>query len=182
MRGAGGARVSDRVTLRRLSGTPEDRAALLRVMCASPAFYRTVCAREADERDVDELFAVAPPGVAAADKHVLAVEERGVVVGCADLVRGWPAPEVAFIGLLVLEEGVRGRGLGRAAYAALEERARSWGATRLRLGVLEVNARGQAFWSRLGFEVAGEPAPWREGGVETRVFAMERALGDRAGA
>lgn len=82
---------------------------------------------------------------------VVAWDESGRVVGFAQLLLRHPGDGHPWIGLLLVDGRLPRRGNGRAIVEALEGRFRAEGATALRLGVLEVNAPAQPFWSALGY-------------------------------
>jgi len=67
-----------------------------------------------------------PPDVEHADKFVWGITLEGGMIGCADVIRGWPSADTAHIGLLLLTESYHGRGLGRRAYEAIEVQTRRW--------------------------------------------------------
>jgi hypothetical protein len=55
----------------------------------------------------------------------------------------------------------RGRGLGRAAYEAIEAQVRRWPQVyTLRLAIVATNAEVVAFWHRMGFSETGEVRPY----------------------
>jgi RimJ/RimL family protein N-acetyltransferase len=86
-----------------------------------------------------------PPEVGYADKLVWGITLEDVMVGCADVIRGWPSNETAYIGLLLLTESHHGTGLVRRAYEAIEAQARQWPQVRtLRLAVVATNAQNVA--------------------------------------
>ena len=60
--------------------------------------------------------------------------------------------EYAYVSDLVVREGHRGRGLGRALLGRAEEHARREGATLLRIAVLARNAGAVALYESSGFE------------------------------
>ena len=115
----------------------------------------------------DELIEELPPGREHRDKwiHLWSVEPGAPAVAVTDLVCGYPADAELFLGLLALDPAWRGRGLGAAILAAVEEMAAGGGGHTLWLAVLERNPRAQRFWSREGFEVVdrvvrrGRPDP-----------------------
>ncbi|MBS1962575.1 MAG: GNAT family N-acetyltransferase [Bdellovibrionales bacterium] len=84
----------------------------------------------------------------------------GVPVGECSLQLGvphrlWKEPDVAWFGILLGEASARGRGLGRAFFALLEDEARRIGATRAELGVFEFNTRARRLYEKLGYERFG---------------------------
>jgi ribosomal protein S18 acetylase RimI-like enzyme len=86
---------------------------------------------------------------------LLAPPAGGAPVGVLDLYLHHPEPGVAHVGLLLLRQAFRGRGLGRELVEALEETLGKSGFSALRLSVGDENPGARDFWERLGFEPAG---------------------------
>ena len=161
--------------LRRLAaGDAADVRELQRVLQAAPGYSLLVEGRPPPAQAAREMFEALPPGKAHAGKFVLGFEDAtGTLVGCADLIRGYPEPQVAFIGLLLFAETSQGRGPGPAARRPLETLARGWGCRALRLAVIETNPRALAFWRREGFvQRLRKPSP----GFTGAAIVMERPL------
>lgn len=102
-----------------------------------------------------EFFTDGPPGCDPARSHRLGLFHGGRLVGLAELSFGFPQPEDAYLGLMILHPEVRGKGFGARLLAHAEGLARAAGTPRLYLGVLEENPRGRAFWQREGFVATG---------------------------
>lgn len=122
------------------------------------------------------LLAALPPGKTAEDKFVFGVSRSGELVGCVDVVRGYPTNNTAFIGLLLICEGYQGLGYGGAAYQLLEGLIAGWGSTKVRLAVVQSNPQAVGFWARMGFEETGERLPYCDGVVKSWLFPMEKLL------
>ena len=101
------------------------------------------------------FFTDCPPGCDPARSHRLGLFVGGRLSGLAELAFGFPEPEDAYLGQMILAPRARGSGHGRTLLAEVERRARAEGAPRLYLAVLEANARGRAFWEREGFRATG---------------------------
>jgi RimJ/RimL family protein N-acetyltransferase len=124
-----------------------------------------------------EFFERVPPGREREHKHTLGVFDGDAMVGCIDLVRGWPDEATAVIGLLLLEPAARGRGIGRVAYQAIEAQARAWPEIRqLRAVVIESNAAARPFWERLGFRANGQTRPHEAGRVKSTAIVLMKPL------
>jgi RimJ/RimL family protein N-acetyltransferase len=121
-----------------------------------------------------DFFERLPPGKTPADKYPLGIfAAEGRLVGCIDLVRGWPDAATAAIGLLLLEPAARGRGVGATAVAAIEATARQWSEIEtLRAVVLDSNDVARPFWEKQGFSATGQTRPHEAGTVRTvaRIF------------
>jgi RimJ/RimL family protein N-acetyltransferase len=124
---------------------------------------------------VDRLKTMGEQGTGA---YVLA-EHGGKIVGFLGAFAGPVARTrgVIYIAHVGVRETWRGRGVGAALFAAIEEWARAQGAWRLDLRVDTQNARGLALYRRRGFAVEGRivDGAFREG-VWCDHFLMAKAL------
>lgn len=111
--------------------------------------------RAPDRHKAAEFFTDGPPGCDPAASHRLGLFQDGTLIGVAELSFGFPLPADAYLGLMLLDPAARGRGLGPALLAEVEDRARAASAPRLYLAVLAANPRGRAFWLRHGFSDTG---------------------------
>lgn len=152
---------------------PADVAAVQALLEAAPDYALRVEGRLPRPGDALEALADLPPGVQPEAKLFGVYWQADERVGCLDLVRGYPEPTVAYLGLLLFAERVHGRGLGTEALAHAESLARGWGCTALRLAVIETNLPALRFWRRRGFrELYRKPMPRFTG----EAIVMERAL------
>jgi GNAT superfamily N-acetyltransferase len=111
--------------------------------------------RPADLQKARDFFTDGPPGCDPGRSHRLGLFEGDRLAGVAELSFGFPAPEDAYLGLMMLAPRIRGGGHGAAFLAHVEGLARAAGAPLLYLAVLEENPRGRAFWEREGFHATG---------------------------
>lgn len=166
-----------RVSLRLLRGEPDEMAELQRVLESAPTYSQRVTGSPAGPADAQSTYSALPPGKSYDDKFVFGVDADGRMVGCIDLIRGYPLPATAHIGLLLIDEAMQGLGLGRAAFALLEAHVRAWHACRrLRIGVVAANSRVMPFWQKAGFVPTGEVKPYRYGAVVSAVLVLEKRL------
>jgi GNAT superfamily N-acetyltransferase len=148
------------LSLSLLTGRPADIAAVQSVLAAAPGYFRATTGRPPGDDEAQRLFAELPPGRSDADKRVWGLVADGATIGCADVVRGWNAPDKAIIGLLLLAEPWQGRGLGRAFAARVEEAIAAWPEVgTIRLGVVAGHDRALRFWRRCGYRETGEVKP-----------------------
>jgi hypothetical protein len=78
--------------------------ALQRVIGAAPGFALAVTGLPPGPADAQNTFTALPEGKSEDDKFVYGVYLDGQMIGCADVVRGYPDPSTAFIGLLLISE------------------------------------------------------------------------------
>jgi len=166
----------DALTLRLLTGAPAEMAALQCVLEAAPAYFCCVNGTEPGGAEAQSTFTALPEGKSYDDKFVWGLYSGGAMIGCADVIRGYPSRERAIIGLLLLAEAWQRRGLGRAFAALLEQKIASWPEIkRLRIGVVASNEGALAFWRKLGYSETGEVRPAHSGFVR-EVIVLEKPL------
>lgn len=107
-------------------------------------------------------------------KFGIAGEDGLLAIG--DLAFGYPQPDDAFIGLLLLVPEWRGAGLGGAIVAEVKRLALARGASRLLVGVLDANARARVFWERQGFRLTQTSGPLAFGERRHVVHRLELPL------
>ena len=172
---------SDKVTLRLLDGSPMDMAALQDVLEQAPTYAERVTGLPVGAADAQSTYSILPQGKSYEDKFVLGVFVADRMIGCIDLIRGWPRPDTAHVGLLLLAEPFQGKGYGRRAYEELEVFIRNWETcSRVRLGVVGTNTQVLPFWQRRGFVQTGEVKPYFYGSISSEVVILERALPNAA--
>lgn len=101
----------------------------------------------------------------------------GALIAIGDLAFGYPEPDDAYLGLLLLIPEARGRGLGEAIFGGVKHIASLRGASRLLVGILDVNARARAFWERQGFKLTQTSGPHAFGERQHIVHRFELSLG-----
>ncbi|MCW3837953.1 GNAT family N-acetyltransferase [Sphingomonas canadensis] len=101
--------------------------------------------------------------------RLLAAWEGETPLGCVNVQdRGGG---LAYLGLLCVEPGLQGAGLGRRLIAAAEDCARTgFGATRIEMTVIDRRTELIAWYIRHGFEPTGEVRPFPDPALEP--FAM----------
>jgi uncharacterized protein len=123
------------------------------------------------------LLSATPDGYGRESKYVFAVMLDSEPIGVVDIIRDFPNPSTAFIGLLAVVETHQRRGLGRAAFKVVEQFARhELMASKLRLGVVVTNPVLE-FWLMMGFRETGEVKSYSGERVTSTVLLLEKPLG-----
>ncbi len=93
-----------------------------------------------------------PPNKTMKDKFVFGVyKETGDLAAVIDLVKDYIAPGEWIIGLLMIDPGERGKGLGKDLHAFIKAWVLERHGNVLRIGVVEANRRGYKFWCEMGY-------------------------------
>ncbi|MBL9050647.1 MAG: GNAT family N-acetyltransferase [Tabrizicola sp.] len=134
---------------------PSETALVAQFYREAPDYWLMAEGRVDPERQAQEFFTDAPPNCdpAQSDRLGLFIDHR--LSGVAEVSYGFPEPNDAYLGLMILGPWAQGSGHGRSFLANAETLARKHHAARLYLAVLDVNARGRAFWEREGFRPTG---------------------------
>jgi RimJ/RimL family protein N-acetyltransferase len=167
------------LTLRRLNPTDSKDCDLLQAVLEGTPKYSLMTTGEPARPDAAErVFQALPEGRNYDHKLVFGVFLGSEMVGCADLVRGYPNPETAMLGLLLIVEKHQNRGVGMTAYRTLEkELLDSWPEiATVRIGVLHGNDGAFRFWKEAGFRDTGQRAQYEEGLLSLENHVLERKV------
>lgn len=167
---------TESVRLVRMSGNQGDVLRLQRTLEGAPRYSLAITGRPPHADAAATLLSEIPPGKSQEDKFVFGVYVGDSLVGCADVLRGYPDPGTAFIGLLLICEEWQGRGLGLRACREIESLIAGWACEKARLAVVRANAPALGFWHRAGFAETGECVDYSRGTVRSELVLMEKTL------
>jgi len=148
-----------------------------RVFLAAADYVRMMEGTAPGPAQAAGFFMGVPPDCDITQSVKVGLFEGDSLLCIADMAFGYPHPGDAYIGLLLCIPEARGKGIGAAVLALLEEEARARGATRMYAGVAEANTGGRAFWMRQGFAPLRRVGPVRVGGKQHMIDRMGKALG-----
>lgn len=150
------------IYLRLLTGQPCEMAALQHILEAAPTDAELVTGHPPGAAEAQSLFAALPPGMTSDSKYLYGfMTDVPQLVGCADLIRGWPTHSTALLGLLLLDQEHQGHGLGESAYQEVEAKVRRWPEIdMLRVSIVRSSAAVLPFWRDVGFVETGEVRPY----------------------
>ncbi|MES2540337.1 MAG: GNAT family N-acetyltransferase [Pseudomonadota bacterium] len=134
---------------------PSETALVTQFYREAPDYWLLAEGRADAERHAQEFFTDAPPNCDPAQSDRLGLFLNQRLSGVAELSYGFPEPNDAYLGLMILGPWAQGAGHGRTFLTHVETLARKRHAARLYLAVLDVNPRGLAFWEREGFTSTG---------------------------
>jgi ribosomal protein S18 acetylase RimI-like enzyme len=132
---------------------PETDSAAVRELFARAADYVQLEIGElpSDAQTID-FFTSAPPGIDPTTSLRLGMYLPGSqLVAIADLAFGYPNPDDAYVGLLLIDPNHRGQRLGQQMLGHVFAAASARKAKRILIAVLEDNPKAQRFWQKMGF-------------------------------
>lgn len=163
--------------IRILTGETEEMADLQQVFVDCADYTEKVTGLPPGPADAQSQFSQLPPDKDYDDKLVYGIYEQDRMVGCIDLIRGYPDDTTAYLGLLLLTPPSRGRGIGAQAYALVESIVFGWGTCqKILLAVVRTVEEVIPFWRRMGFHETGEVRPYQYESLESEAILMEKSL------
>lgn len=168
-----------KVDLRLLTGQPSELGGLQRALAGAPTYAERVSGHLPAVDAATRLLSALPAGMTYDCKYVYGFLISGPeMIGCVDIIRGWPEPGTALIGLLLLREKDQGRGLGRSVYELVEAKVRRWPEIdMIRIPVVRTNDIVLPFWRRMGFAETGEVQPYENDDIVSESIILAKSLG-----
>src|ERR1700674_4553243 len=150
-------RLSTALILRLLRGEPPEMAALQCVLEMAPAYYQSMTGAPPCGALAQSMFTALPPDKTYDDKFVWGLYAGDAMIGCADVIRGYPVRDKALLSLLSLAGPWQRLGLGRAFAMLVEQAILTWNEiSNLRLGVAVSNPGADHLWRKMGYLETGE--------------------------
>lgn len=134
---------------------PSETALVAQFYREAPDYWLLAEGRADPGHKAAGFFTDAPPACDPAESHRLGLFLQHRLSGVAEVSYGFPQPNDAYLGLMILGPWAQGAGHGRSFLAHAEALARARHARNLYLAVLDKNPRGRAFWLREGFAPTG---------------------------
>ena len=164
------------MTLIRALDPDADAAAVRHLFDRAADYIDLETGEDPSDAHVADFFAPAPFATGPAGTLKLGLFSGGRLDAIADLAFGFPEPQDAFIGLLLIAADRRGHGLGHLFVDHMVDVARARHAPRLFIAVLEANPRARVFWEREGFVQVLKGPPTQMGRRTHVRWRMERKL------
>ena len=151
--------------------TEADISAVYKLAKSNAKYYeymKTVPTRESLTEVISEL----PEGASKNSKHFVGFYNADdVLVAVLDLITGYPESDDAFIGWLMVDGAMQGRGVGSGIFADVRAAMKAAGYDYMSLGVVEANAEAMEFWKSQEFKAIGE-----EQTPEYRIIVLGRDI------
>ena len=126
--------------------------------------------------DAREVLEQVPPQSTGVTKLPIGIFHSECLVGVLDVLGGYRTGLDWYIGFMLLAPSLRGRGFGTEIHNEFVGYARSAGAHRLLLAVLEANESARRFWLRLGYRKVKDYPPIQFGKFLHAVTEFEMVL------
>lgn len=118
-----------------------------------------------------------PPGREPQHDYFFGIYLRDEMIGCADLLRGYPDEKTAYLGLVLISERYQNRGLGVRACMELEKIARSWPEISVIRGSVPLtNDIVLELWAKMGAVDTGIRRPYTAGEVLSEAIIFAKIL------
>ena len=147
------SKLSKRYSVRILEESDIEK--LVEICKQNTVFYEYTEARPTRENFLDDMKAT-PPGIDMQDKYYFGFFDGRELVAIMDLIDGYPAREVAYIGFFMMNPKYQGKQIGTAIIGEAVEYLRDTGKTAVRLALDKGNPQSAHFWKKNGFEVMFE--------------------------
>ena len=131
---------------------PGDQETLQAVFRGAGDHFTTVTGRPEPDPDAARRELESADRVAGREVFLIRLEEGGAPVGAAGWWAGHPEPEVALLGMLLIDRKHRRRGYAREALEGVERSLVELGIREIRTGVGAGDTRRQDVLRALGFE------------------------------
>lgn len=98
-------------------------------------------------KDIDAL----PPRVAKSKKTFVALYDKDKCLAVIDFIEGFPKDDIGYLGLLMLDESIHRKGIGKKILTNIFKVARDKQFQIIELACYETNKNGFDFWTKMGF-------------------------------
>lgn len=166
---------TDRLDIR--SATPDDVQRLQRVFEAAGDHFLTVTGRAQPEPDAAEREIRGSLSTPGRDVAIFTLRDTGQDVGAAGWWHGSPEPQVALLGMLLVDPEHRRAGIAREALGALEVWLAGHGVRHIRSGVGAGDEKAQAILRGLGFAPMDERRHVSLDRGRVMIALFEKAIG-----
>ena len=134
----------------------EDISAVYRLAKTNSKYYEylhTVPTRES----LTEVITMLPDGTSPGSKYFVGFYNADdVLVAVMDLITGYPEDDDAFVGWLMVDGEMQGRGIGSGIFADVRAAMKAAGYDFMALAVIKGNEEAMKFWKEQGFRVDKE--------------------------
>ena len=145
--------LSKRYSIRRMDDSDAD--SILELCKGNTQYYLYCQARPSREQILNDLH-ITPPGIDPSAKYYIGFYQGNTLVAVMDLIDGYPAPGIAFIGFFMMRKEFQGNQVGSAIIQETAAYLKTLGMTAIQLGIDKGNPQSTHFWKKNGFVVKKE--------------------------
>lgn len=154
--------LSTRYDVRKI--TESEISSVYRLAKSNMRYYRYM-GRIPTRESLTEIISELPDGANPVCKHFVGFYDRGndpeipdddVLVAVMDLITGYPEKDDAFIGWMMVDGEMQGKGVGSGIFADVRAAMKAAGYDYLSLGCVDKNEEAMKFWEGQGFAPNGE--------------------------
>ena len=145
--------LSKRYSIRRMDDSDADS---ILELCKGNTQYYLYCQAEPSREQILNDLHITPPGIDPSDKYYVGFYQGNALVAVMDLIDGYPAPGIAFIGFFMMRKEFQGNQVGSAIIQETAAYLKTLGMTAIQLGIDKGNPQSTHFWKKNGFVVKEE--------------------------
>ncbi len=125
----------------------------LNIYLSNPDYFELLGGNRPTRDTLMESLRALPEKLSYDDKAFEIIYRDGEPIGIVDILDSYPEKMTAFIGLLLIDGNLQGRGLGKYVYKKIEDKLKANGVKVIKIGVLENNQPAIKFWKMNGFNI-----------------------------
>ena len=145
--------LSKRYHIRRMDDSDTDS---ILELCRGNTQYYLYCQAEPSREQILSDLHITPPGIDPSDKYYIGFYQKNTMVAVMDLIDGYPAPGIAFIGFFMMRKEFQGNQVGSTIIQEAAAYLKNLGMTSIQLGIDKGNPQSTHFWKKNGFVVKEE--------------------------
>ena len=153
-----------------------DAENVLALMKTNPGYFSYLQEKEVTYEQVIEDMTELPPNTDASAKYFVGFYQNDKLDAIMDYIDGYPEKNTLFIGLFMIHGINQGKGYGKRIMLDFMRRAKLDGYEFVRLGCVDHNKEGFAFWSSLGFTEIKRVVSSGENRKDWNVIIMQYSL------
>ena len=145
--------LSKRYSIRRMDDSDADS---ILELCKGNTQYYLYCQAEPSKEQILNDLHITPPGIDPSAKYYIGFYQGNTLVAVMDLIDGYPAPGIAFIGFFMMRKEFQGNQVGSAIIQETAAYLKTLGMTAIQLGIDKGNPQSTHSWKKNGFVVKEE--------------------------